>query len=335
VSQQDYQDDELDSKPSFEEALEELKSDNDSLPSPALVLGLSGLNDEQMAELRPVWKSLAANYRRILMQMLVDSSEASFELDFQPIGWDNLNAEQPEVRQSAIEVLWEDDSPRLMRELLRIAQQDMSNKVRAEAVKGLGRFVLLGEMESIPEKDAKSLQDFLLALSRDSREDLDLRRFAVESLGHCTSKATMEAIKTAYSSEEPLFRQSAIVAMGRSYDERWEENILKELKSDDDDMRREAVRAAGELQIAEAVPAIIRFINEVEDEREVAIWSLGEIGGKEAMRVLENLLEAAEEEDDEDLIELIDEAMSNASLADGNFMMLDISEDDFDDFDEN
>jgi HEAT repeat protein len=330
VSQQDYEDDELDSKPSFEEALEELKSDTDSLPSPALVLGLSGLSSEQMAELRPVWKKLSANYRRILMQMLVDSSEASFELDFQAIGWDNLSAEQAEVRQAAIEVLWEVESLTLMRELLRIVQQDKANNVRAEAVKALGRFVLLGEMEDIPAKDAKSLQEFLLALSQDKNEDLDVRRFAVESLGHCTSKANIQAIKQAYASEEPLFRLSAIVAMGRSVDERWTDSIMAELDSDDEDMRREAVRAAGELQMQEAVPAIIQFINDFEDEREVAVWSLGEIGGKEAMRVLENMLEAAEEADDEKMIDLIDEAMSNASLADGSFMLLDISDDDFD-----
>jgi HEAT repeat protein len=164
---------------------------------------------------------------------------------------------------------------------------------------------------------------------------LNVRRFAVESLGFCTSKATTEAIRLAYTSDEPLFRQSAIVAMGRSVDNQWEEIILEELDNSDEEMRREAVRAAGELQIQEAVPAIIRFINDNEDEREVAIWSLGEIGGKEAMRVLENLMEAAEEEEDEDMIDLIDEAMSNASLADGSFMMLDFSEDDFEDFDDN
>jgi HEAT repeat protein len=212
---QDYQDDEHDSKPSFEEALEELKTEQDSLPSPALVLGLSGLSPEQMSELRPVWKNLSANYRRILMQMLVDAGEASFELDYEPIGRENLSAEQAEVRQAAIELLWENESPGLMREFLKIAQRDTVSSVRAEAVKALGRFVLLGEMEEIDEKEAKVLRDFLADLSKDSREDLNVRRFAVESLGFCTSKATTDAIRLAYASDEPLFRQSAVVAMGQ------------------------------------------------------------------------------------------------------------------------
>jgi len=333
---QDYQytDDERDSKPSFEEALEELKSDSDSLPSPALVLGLSGLSPEQMTELRPVWKKLSPNYRRILMQMLVDASEASFELDYEYIARENLYAEQAEVRQAAIELLWESESPSLMREFLKIAQQDTVASVRAEAIKGLGRFVLLGEMEEIEQKDARLLQNFLSELTKDPREDLNVRRFAVESLGYCTSKATTEAIRMAYNSDDPLMRQSAVVAMGRSADNEWEEAILEELESTDDEMRREAVRAAGELQIQEAVPGIIRFINEVEDERETAIWSLGEIGGKEAMRVLENLMEAAEEAEDDKMIELIDDAMSSASLADGSFMMLDFSDEDFEDFED-
>jgi hypothetical protein len=58
------------------------------------------------------------------------------------------------------------------------------------------------------------------------------------------------------------------------------------------------------------------------DDREiqlVAIWSLGEIGGKESMRVLEFLLGKAEEDEDDDLEEAVEDAIGNASLNRDNF----------------
>jgi HEAT repeat protein len=94
-------------------------------------------------------------------------------------------------------------------------------------------------------------------------------------------------------------------------------------------MRYEAARAAGELEIEEAVPLLGRLI--LDDDREileVVTWSLGEIGGKEAVRILEAMAETAEETDDDVLMEAIEDAIGNASLADGLFGSYDIDLDD-------
>ncbi len=88
----DFDNNEVESQPTFEEALEELRTDDESMPSPALIVGLSGLSSSQIQELAPVWDGLSHSYRRILMQMLVDAAISNFELDFRPIGFATLQS---------------------------------------------------------------------------------------------------------------------------------------------------------------------------------------------------------------------------------------------------
>ena len=224
----------------------------------------------------------------------------------------------------------EDESSELLQELLHILQTDESSNVRAEAAKALGRFVLRGEMGDLRDEQVEMIYETLLNTINISQEDSEVRRFAIESISNCTRDDIPNIIKAAYNDADPNMRLSAIVAMGRSCDERWENEILEELSSSDDDMRIAAIQSAGEVQIASAVRPIIKNIEDGErHEQEIAIWSLGEIGGKEAVRTLESLLEGAENADDADLIERIDDAMGNASLANGDFMMIDMP--DFDD----
>jgi len=128
-------------------------------------------------------------------------------------------------------------------------------------------------------------------------------------------KRVPEAIEEAHESDEQLMRVSAVFAMGRSYDERWNETVLREMRNDDPEIRYEAARAAGELEIEEAVTLLGQIA--VVDEREikeVAIWSLGEIGGSQAVRLLTALAEDAEEAEDEDLKEAIEDAIGYASM---------------------
>ncbi|MCA9914205.1 MAG: HEAT repeat domain-containing protein [Anaerolineae bacterium] len=323
--------DEIEQQPAFDDALQELREGRD-LPGPEVLYGLSALNQEQLAQFQEVWGTLESTYRSVLMQMLVDASEANYRLNYDAIGLINLDAPEPQVRQAAIEMLWEDESEQLLQHLFWAAKNDPALEVRAEAAKSLGRFVYASEMGHAIEKYEAEVQQILLDILRASEEALDVRRFALESLANCTHGELPQLIHQAYHSDEDAFRVSAVVAMGRSCDaQRWEDHVLRELDSHDMDMRREATRAAGELQLTDAVPAIVRFLQEGErEDQEVAIWSLGEIGGKEATRILQSLADGAEENEDEELAALIDDALGNASLADGDWMLLDIDPDELD-----
>jgi HEAT repeat protein len=122
---------------------------------------------------------------------------------------------------------------------------------------------------------------------------------------------------------------SAVFAMGRSCDSRWNEAVVQAFESDDPEIRFEATRASGELAIEEALPILARFAQEDDREiKEMAIWSLGEIGGNFPVRVLGSLAEEAADANDLELLEAIEEAIGNASLA-GQDMDLD----DLDDLD--
>jgi HEAT repeat protein len=99
--------------------------------------------------------------------------------------------------------------------------------------------------------------------------------------------------------------------------------VIEELESEDRELRFEAARAAGELSLEEAVPLLTEIAYEDDVEiRDAAIWSLGEIGGREAMRVLNVLAEEAQESDDDDLLGAVEDALAAASLGNDSGLYL-------------
>ncbi|NWG15143.1 MAG: HEAT repeat domain-containing protein [Chloroflexi bacterium] len=306
-------------KPSLDITLAALKAEEPGAVSAAIYYGLSGLTEAELEKLRAVWPALSADYRRKVMQELAETSESNFDLDYRAIGLLGLKDEDAAVREAAIETLWIDESPELMNRLLEMAQWDEANEVRAAALTALGRFVLLGEYEELPESQVTKLQDVIVGLWADEQEDLNVRRRALEAIANSSHEIVPDAIEEAYESREPLLKISAVFAMGRSCDERWKDWVLREMNSPDAELRYEAARAAGEIGITEAIPLLGRLaMGNDRETQEVAIWSLGEIGGREALRILSALAEDAAKLDDDDLIEAVDEALSNASLVGGD-----------------
>ncbi len=87
-------------------------------------------------------------------------------------------------------------------------------------------------------------------------------------------------------------RESAVLAMGRSMRPTWHPYIERELKSPSPAMRYEAARAVGELG-EDGQPFLAGLLPLVDDEdgeiATAAIWSLGQVGGPSAKRVLQRL----------------------------------------------
>jgi len=298
----------------FTDTLEQLRADHPI--SADAIYSLSDLVGENWEDFQVVWPNLPVERRRHVIDRLVDIAETNFELDFGPIVHLALADTDLEVRLRAIEgVLEESDLPTIRR-LLTLAQEDVFSEVRAAAVKALGVFVLQGELGKLPERFSQELQDTLLALYNNLDEDLDVRRRALEAIANCGHASVPELIREAYYADELPMRVSAVFAMGRSCDERWQAVVLEELRSEYAEMRYEAARAAGELELSKALPALIELAYEDDREiQEVAIWALGEIGGQLARRALDQLAEHAEAVNDDALLEAIQEAQSAASLA--------------------
>ena len=280
------------------------------------IYALSDLDGVRLAQFGALWGEMPAARRRALIARLVETAETNFELDFSAIIHPALNDPDAEVRAGAIEGVLEDSPRRVIEHLMHIARQDPFTAVRAAAVKALGQFVLLGELGKLPESLNTRLQDLVFALHGDPDEDLDVRRRALEAIGNCGRDGVAELIRAAYHAPEPEMRVSAVFAMGRSCDERWASRIVDELSSERPEMRYEAARAAGELELRPALSRLIELVYEDDREiQEMAIWALGEIGGKRADRVLEELAALADSQEDDELADAVAEAQAAALLA--------------------
>ncbi len=296
-----------------------------------ILYGLSALTSREVEQLKPVWETFKAYQRRRVLRELVSLSETDFEMDYRAIGLFGIQDKDPRVRVSAIEVLWEDESLELLSELIRLIQNDDNSDVRAAALSGLGRYILLGELGELPNDDFDRAQNVVIDVLNEAKAIPSVKRRALEAIANCSNRVVPKHITEAYENGIHELKVSAVFAMGRTCDERWSDIILDELDSLEPEIRYEAVRASGELELEEAVHKIARLAIEDEDReiKEAAIWSLGETGGREALRVLEALLESAEEADDIELTEALEDAIGNASLVMGEAFTFPIDNSDY------
>ncbi len=329
--------DELDDNKAYErpaytldEVIAALKTIKDTAKtvSAAILYGLSGITHTDIPRIKAAWRALPAEQRSGIMQYMNTASETDFEMDYRAFGLFALTDPEPSVRIAAIELLWEETSPEYINQLMHLAQFDEEHRVRAEAIKALGSIVYLGELDELPQETTLPIQDLLFNLHTNLDEDLSIRRRALESLSNCSHNAVPDLIQEAYHSSEAEMRISAIFAMGRTCDdEAWEELVLRELDSDNDEMRYEAARAAGELSLKAAIPALSRLVLEPDrDLQEIAIWALGEIGGNEAVRILSHIAEIADEHNDEELAQSVEDALGIASLSFGEFFAFNLDD---------
>lgn len=301
-------------RPDIETTLNDLRDGEESEHiSSTVFYGLSGLQTSELATFATVWDSLESDYRRRVLSELAETSETNVDLDYDVLGWFALDDDDDDVREAAIELLWENVSLELMNRLIDIALTDESTHVRATAASALGRFILLGELDDLPASEIHRAQRAAIQLLDDPK--VDVRRRALEAISNSSHEMVTPAIQAAYKSDDHKMRVSSIFAMGRSCDDTWGEEVLEALQSDESEMRYEAARAAGELMLEDAVKYLRKLVFEDDREvKEVAIWSLGEIGGTEATRILERLAKDAEAKEDEELLEAIEDAIGSASV---------------------
>jgi HEAT repeat protein len=294
---------------------------------------LSGMTQAQLELFRDLWPEIKAERRRLVIRRLVELTEESFEVNFDPVFLLAMGDADDEVRAAAIDGLWENEDRRLIDPLIYLLKSDNAAAVRAAAATALGRFVLLGELEKLDSHTSVQVEDALRATIKDAGEPVDVRRRAVESIAYSSKPHARRIIREAYYSEDDKMRGSALFAMGRSADPYWRHLLIPELESDRPENRFEAARACGELELARAVPRLGDMaVNDADPEvQQAAVWALGNIGGKEARRILESCCEG----DDEALSEAAADALDEMGLlgADVSLPLYGDLEDDLDDED--
>jgi HEAT repeat protein len=258
---------------------------------------LSGMTRERLVRFREVWPGIEADRRRLLMNKLVELTELSFEVNFDPIFLVALGDDDSQVRAGAIDGLWENEDQALIGPLVHLLRADEASNVRAAAAVALARFVLLGELEKIDRAPAMLAEQALLESLRTAEEDLEVRRRAVEAIAYSGEAGVREIIEAAYYDEDERMQVSALAAMGRSADPYWSKLLVRELDNSNPEHRFEAARACGELESRQAVSQLIQ-VSMGDPDREVqqaAVWALGRIGGREAREALEAFYESEDE----------------------------------------
>ena len=279
----------------FGEALQQLADGQAALTSPVLY-ALSGSNSAEVQLFRRQWPAISTERRRKIVSLLVESAEANFELDFNALFRVMMEYEDAEVRTLSIEGLWEDEEVTLVMPLVRTLRHDAAAAARAAAASSLGRFALMAELDELDERYAKLVRDVLLEVIDNAEEPVEVRRRAVESIAYLGEDYVHDIIAAAYQDADESMRISAVFAMGRSADVGWSEIVMQELANGNPVMRYEAARACGELEVREAVPALIRLVSDLDREvQAAAIAALGQIGGPQARRTLQRCVESEDE----------------------------------------
>jgi hypothetical protein len=321
----------MSSDDSFNSVLTRLRDTSQPVPMASLYQ-LSDLSGAELQAFEDFWAELSTERRQAIIQNLQEIAEANFEVTFDAIFKLALEDESPEARATAIRSLWESEDPALMAPFIDYMHHDTDPLVRAAAASALGRFVYLGELDEVPAAQAARVEDNLLEVIHGD-DDLEVRRRALEAIAFSSRPEVAGLIKEAYASDEALLRVSAVFAMGRTTESVWAPQVRAEMESPDAEMRFEAVRAAGEMELKQAARELAELTNDEDHQvREAAIWSLGQVGGDVARETLTQLLEQAE---DEDMRDFIEEAMENLEFTDevAEFSLMKFGEDGDDDED--
>ena len=296
---------------SFQSVLDALLSDRKEFPRRYLQ-EFSDIGALELKTLLDVWPQVKPSRKLTLLEDLDALAETDTLVSFDDVARALLTDPEPDVRTRAIRLLDEYEDPKVAPSYLDMLKNDPDLNVRVEAANALHLFVDLGELEEIPEDIYHQVEDALLA-SAASEDNVRVRRVALESLGYSSRSEVTTLIESAFHRSDPAWQASALVAMGRSADERWDDEVTRSLVHVDDRIRKAAVEAAGELSLQAARPILLKMLGEEEEPTilSAVIWSLSQIGGEDVRTYLENLLDQLE---DDEQITFLEEALDNLAF---------------------
>ncbi|MFW5714119.1 MAG: HEAT repeat domain-containing protein, partial [Brevefilum sp.] len=214
---------------------------------PTLLYFFSDITREDLKKLEKVWPEVQTQRRRGLLEDMETLAEGDTLLFFDHVAIMCLKDEDPVARATAIRLLWQSQKEHLAPKFLKMLKEDPVATVRAAAATGLGMFVYLGELDEIKQSTYDEVVESLIKVHLSSDEML-VRRRALEALGYATHPEVTRFIERAYNTNDEDWLQSALFAMGRTYNKRWVDAVLRMFDHPDVMVRYEAVRAAGELE---------------------------------------------------------------------------------------
>ena len=271
---------------------------------------LSDLSRERTAQLRAVLSGITAEKKASFYRKMADTGAEYYEYDFSPIAEIGLDDENGEVRTASIRVLAFDDSKTNGVKILEAAQNDPYEPARLAAIEILGQYMLENELDEPIPVSPKKLNEVLADLI-ESKNPL-IRREAVVAYAVAETKRVREIISGFLAGNDKDELIAALRAIRISMGEGWERDILELINHEDENISTGAIRAAGALQLREALPVLYEIISRFDrispDLLTAAVNAVSEIGDEGSADVLELLGEAAVDMDEE-ITEAIDDSI--------------------------
>lgn len=284
--------------------------------SPKFLRLFSDMGALELKTLGDIWSRVSVKRKLSVLEQLETLAEDDTLVSFDDFAKSILTDADSTVRGRALRLLRESDDTRLVPTYIDMLKSDADAQTRAEAAANLGLFVDLGELEEAPPDIQKQVEDELLAVAH-GNDDARVRRRALEALGFSSRPEVIALIESSFKREDSAWQTSALFAMGRSADNRWNEHVIASLANVNRNAREGAIEAAGKLSIKEATPLLLNLVEEEEDDDVTGaiIWSLSQIGGEDARAFIENLLDQTDD-DNEDQVEFLEEALENLAFTD-------------------
>jgi HEAT repeat protein len=233
----------------------------------------------------------------------------------------------------ALRLLDECDDAKLVPAYIDLLKNDPDVNVRAEAANALNLFVDLGELEEYRRKRTGRSCAALLESAKGA-DETRVRRRALESLGWSSNPEVVELIESAFEGNID-WKVSALTAMGRSADDRWEDRVLRSLLDEDVKVRKAAVQSAGMLAFKSARLPLLRMLEiggeRRGDERRDLVAFADRRGGRADLS-----RSPARQDRDEELIGFLEEALDNLAFTEDldRFELMSFDPDDIEDLEE-
>ena len=277
---------------------------------------LSDLSRERSERLRKVLAEMADGPRSAFYRAMDESSLNSYEYNFAPIA--NIGIDDPEgdIRAASIHVLGFEDDRETGERILDAAQNDPDLRARIAAIEILGQYMFESAVENRIPVNKQRLQKVLADLI-ENRDEM-VRRAAVVSYAVSEDERVKEIVSGYLAGNDREELIAGLTAVRHALGEDWDESVLELIRHDDEDVCREAIRAAGALQLREALPALYEIISRFDrippELLIVTAEAVAEIGDESSLDVLETLGEAVVDMD-EKITDAVDDCIDTLNMS--------------------
>ncbi len=287
----------------------------------------SDLGPDDLDILAKAWPLVSTRRKHGFLEDLEELAETDTLVCFDGLARSLLHDPDAKVRVLALRLLWDSNDTKLVPTFLDILNNDVDASARGAAASALAQYIYLGELEEISARVSQDVADNLIAATTATNESL-VRRRSLEALGSSSRPEVPLLIEAAFAEKDPEWKISALFAMGRSCESSWGKHVIPQLRNHNEDIRVEAIQAAGELGLQTARPVMLDQLEDEEDflTRRAIIWALSKIGGEGVRDRLDELMES--EADDEEA-EFLEDALANLDFTEDNpfFNLLDVEAD--------